>query len=109
MSDNVEVSPGKLRQAGSAHATVHDRLQRIVTEAQAAMAVGSAAWGSDKFGSDFAHGSGGQGFVPGMDTLIGNTAAMAHSFDEVAGGQRTAATQLEQTEQVNTGSFGRRR
>ncbi|MFI9503668.1 WXG100 family type VII secretion target [Nocardia sp. NPDC052566] len=109
MTEHLEVSPNIVRRAGGDHDTVRERLQRIVTDAYAAMSVGSAAWSADKFGTEFAYGSGGKGFVTGMDALIRNTENMARSFEEISGGQHRAAAKLERTEHTNTGSFGRRR
>lgn len=84
-NSDVEVYTEKLRLAGLDNAKVHTGLLGIVADAEAAFAVGTAAWGDDKFGAQFAEGP--QGFKTRMKNIIEGAQNIAKSYEQNEGGQ----------------------
>lgn len=103
MGGKAEVYPEKLRKAGQDSGDIAKLLRGILSDAKAATAAGSSAWGDDKFGSQFA--SGPKGFKTNAGTVIGNVETMSGSFENMSTGQYDSAKALDQAEGASTHSY----
>ncbi|WP_306360358.1 hypothetical protein [Nocardia sp. CC227C] len=100
---DIEVYTEKLRQAGNDNSAVKDGLLDVLSAAEAAYAVGNAAWGDDKFGAQFAEGP--NGFKARMKNLLEGTRSMADSYKEQAKGQYDGAKALDNADDAGAMNF----
>lgn len=103
MAGRFENYEEKLRTAGQDTGTVHRTVSRLAAAVDTAMSVGPAAWGPDKFGSEFADGP--DGFVASMKNMTKGTKNMAESFESMSDGQYRAADAVQSYEQASTENF----
>ncbi|NNH71860.1 hypothetical protein HLB23_18680 [Nocardia uniformis] len=99
----IEVYTEKLRTAAGDNEAVQGGLRGIIRAAENAFAVGTAAWGDDKFGAQFAEGP--DGFNARMKNLIEGAESMAESYKEQAKGQYNGAKALDNAEDAGTLGF----
>lgn len=105
MAERFESYEEKLRIAGQDTAAVDRTVRQLAAKVTSAMSVGSAAWGPDKFGTQFADGP--DGFVASMDKIVTGTERMAASFRSMSDGQYRAADAVQNYEQASAENFGR--
>lgn len=103
MAGRFENYEEKLRAAGEDTGKVHRTVSGLAAAVEAAMSVGPAAWGPDKFGARFAEGD--DGFKASMKNMLTGTENMAKSFESMSDGQYRAADAVHNYEQASTENF----
>ncbi|NKY31775.1 hypothetical protein HGA13_01615 [Nocardia speluncae] len=107
MTEKFEIDPDEVERGRHLLGDGHDVGLTVVARILQAVSPGSAAWGADEFGAEFAHGPDGSGgFEDFSDSVVAGQDALNHGMDTGGTSLDEVVAVVRQVEENSTRRFG---